>query len=231
MSCGRKCRSVKVGTHPDVGNERLMHTRVAATVGRAHAVSLVDPSVPAGVSRGCGLPRPPTRSSRARRSAVRRAAMTGPGRPHARPADVRLVPPADLGHLGHGARPDPNPVLTCVPRGVPGRDDAGHECRRARPPVGVARHATDWLLLPKMRRAMVATLAEPLTGTVEADEAWFGGRREAEKRRRRYGVSALMVLALAEAQDGQVRLVRSTTTGPRRSWMRSERTSPPAHQS
>lgn len=74
--------------------------------------------------------------------------------------------------------------------------------------LGIERHATAWLLLSKMRRAMAATLTEPLTGAVEADEAWFGGPQDAEKRRRD-GVSALMVLALAEARkDGRVRLVR-----------------------
>jgi len=41
--------------------------------------------------------------------------------------------------------------------------------------LGIERHATAWLLLSKMRRAMAATLTDPLTGTVEADEAWFGG--------------------------------------------------------
>ena len=74
--------------------------------------------------------------------------------------------------------------------------------------LGISRRETAWLLLAKMRRAMATTLTEPLTGVVEADEAWFGGPQDAEKRAR-WGKSALMVLALAEARPGgRCRLVR-----------------------
>lgn len=52
--------------------------------------------------------------------------------------------------------------------------------------LGIERHGTAWLLLAKIRRAMATALTEPLTGVVEADEAWFGGPQDAEKRRR-YG--------------------------------------------
>lgn len=81
--------------------------------------------------------------------------------------------------------------------------------------LGIDRHKTAWLLLAKLRRAMATALTDPLTGTIEADEAWFGGPQERAKQRK-YGRWALMVLALAEARkDGRVRLVRigdNTTT-------------------
>lgn len=74
--------------------------------------------------------------------------------------------------------------------------------------LGIERPGTAWLLLAKIRRAMATALTEPLTGVVEADEAWFGGPQDAEKRRT-YGRTARMVLALAEARPkGRVRLVR-----------------------
>lgn len=74
--------------------------------------------------------------------------------------------------------------------------------------LGIARHGTAWLLLSKLRRAMTTALTEPLSGMVEADEAWFGGPQDAEKRRK-WGRSALLVLALAEARPkGRVRFVR-----------------------
>ncbi len=74
--------------------------------------------------------------------------------------------------------------------------------------TGISRRATAWLLLSRTRRAMLAALAEPLTGEVEASEAWFGGPQKREKRRKQ-GNRALMVLALAEARPaGRCRLVR-----------------------
>lgn len=74
--------------------------------------------------------------------------------------------------------------------------------------TGITRRATAWLLLSKMRRAMMTTLTEPLSGEVEADEAWFGGPQDREKRRK-WGRSAQMVLALAEARSGgRCRLLR-----------------------
>lgn len=60
--------------------------------------------------------------------------------------------------------------------------------------------------MPSPWRASSAS-PEPLTGVVEADEAWYGGPQDREKRRK-YGRSSLMVLALAEARkDGRCRLV------------------------
>ncbi len=74
--------------------------------------------------------------------------------------------------------------------------------------IGIERPGTSWLLLSKIRRAMATALTDRLTGIIEADEAWFGGPQDAEKRRK-FGRSARMVLALAEARPkGRVRLVR-----------------------
>jgi len=42
--------------------------------------------------------------------------------------------------------------------------------------LGIARYETAWTILHKLRRAMVAPEREPLTGEVEVDEGYLGGR-------------------------------------------------------
>ena len=49
--------------------------------------------------------------------------------------------------------------------------------------LGLSRYETAWLMLQKLRRAMVAPEREPLRGEVEVDEGFVGGRRSARRRR------------------------------------------------
>jgi transposase-like protein len=42
--------------------------------------------------------------------------------------------------------------------------------------LGITRYETAWMILHKLRRAMVAPEREPLTGEVEVDEGFLGGR-------------------------------------------------------
>ncbi len=42
--------------------------------------------------------------------------------------------------------------------------------------LGISRYETAWTILHKLRRAMVAPEREPLTGEVEVDEGFLGGR-------------------------------------------------------
>ena len=42
--------------------------------------------------------------------------------------------------------------------------------------LGLSRYETAWTILHKLRRAMVAPEREPLTGEVEVDEGYLGGR-------------------------------------------------------
>jgi ribosomal protein L37AE/L43A len=44
--------------------------------------------------------------------------------------------------------------------------------------LGIARYDTAWLILHKLRRAMVAPEREPLTGRVEVDDFYVGGIEE-----------------------------------------------------
>jgi transposase-like protein len=43
--------------------------------------------------------------------------------------------------------------------------------------LGIPRYETSWLLLHKLRRAMVDPDRSRLAGTVEVDEAWVGGKQ------------------------------------------------------
>lgn len=60
--------------------------------------------------------------------------------------------------------------------------------------LGLSRYETAWLLLHKLRRAMVDPDRPRLSGTVEVDEAWVGGAQAGHKGgRQRKNRKALMV--------------------------------------
>src|SRR5207248_11526885 len=43
--------------------------------------------------------------------------------------------------------------------------------------LGLPRYETAWMMLHKLRRAMVSTTREPLRGEVEVDDTWIGGEQ------------------------------------------------------
>jgi len=43
--------------------------------------------------------------------------------------------------------------------------------------LGLSRYVTAWMMLHKLRRAMVNTTREPLRGEIEVDETWIGGEQ------------------------------------------------------
>ena len=47
--------------------------------------------------------------------------------------------------------------------------------------LGLSRYETAWLILQNLRRAMVSPEREPLTGEVEVDEGFIGGRDPARR--------------------------------------------------
>ena len=49
--------------------------------------------------------------------------------------------------------------------------------------LGLSRYETAWLILQKLRRAMVAPEREPLSDEVEIDECWIGGVDQGQKGR------------------------------------------------
>jgi hypothetical protein len=72
--------------------------------------------------------------------------------------------------------------------------------------LGLARYETAWLILQKLRRAMVAPEREPLKGEVEVDEFFLGGEEEGLKGGRQRGSKALCGIAIEVRGQGSGRL-------------------------
>jgi transposase-like protein len=65
--------------------------------------------------------------------------------------------------------------------------------------LGVRRYETAWMLLHKLRRAMVTATREPLYGDVEIDDTWVGGEQPGLRgSRQRRGRKAAIVLVAVE---------------------------------
>jgi transposase-like protein len=72
--------------------------------------------------------------------------------------------------------------------------------------LGLSRYETAWLILQKLRRAMVAPERTPLTGEVEIDEFWLGGYEQGLKGSRQHGKKALVGAAIEVRGAGSGRL-------------------------
>jgi len=76
--------------------------------------------------------------------------------------------------------------------------------------LGLRRYETAWMLLHKLRRAMVNAAREPLHGDVEIDDTWIGGPQAGLRGSRQLkGRRAALVLAAVEkrgTKSGRVRL-------------------------
>lgn len=72
--------------------------------------------------------------------------------------------------------------------------------------LGLSRYETAWLILQKLRRALVAPEREPLKGEVEVDEFFLGGLEEGQKGGRQRGKKALCGIAIEVRGQGSGRL-------------------------
>ena len=76
--------------------------------------------------------------------------------------------------------------------------------------LGITRYETAWMILHKLRRAMVSYSRDPLWGEVEVDETWIGGTQAGLKGSRQLrGRKAALVLAAVERRGrgtGRVRM-------------------------
>ena len=72
--------------------------------------------------------------------------------------------------------------------------------------LGLSRYETAWLILQKLRRAMVAPEREPLRGEVEIDEFFLGGLEEGRRGGRQRGAKALCGVAIEARGQGSGRL-------------------------
>jgi hypothetical protein len=71
----------------------------------------------------------------------------------------------------------------------------------------LSRYETAWLMLQKLRRAMVAPEREPLHGEVEVDEGFVGGRNQ-ERRSGRDRIGKRLVVAAVEVLGAASRVIR-----------------------
>lgn len=85
--------------------------------------------------------------------------------------------------------------------------------------LGISRYETAWLILQKLRRAMVAPEREPLRGEVEVDETLVGGHHEGRRGGRQRDGNKTLVGVIVEARgqgSGRLRLhVLPTPARPR----------------
>ena len=80
--------------------------------------------------------------------------------------------------------------------------------------LGLRRYETAWMLLHKLRRAMVNVAREPLHGDVEIDDTWVGGPQPGLRGSRQLkGRKAAIVLVAAEKRgrgSGRVRMAMAS---------------------
>lgn len=75
--------------------------------------------------------------------------------------------------------------------------------------LGLRRYETAWMLLHKLRRAMVNTAREPLRGDVEMDDTWVGGPQPGLRGSRQLkGRKAAIVLVAVEKRGGASNRIR-----------------------
>jgi hypothetical protein len=72
--------------------------------------------------------------------------------------------------------------------------------------LGIGRYETAWLILHKLRRAMVAPERGLLTGAAEVDEAFMGGRNPARRGGRDLTGKALVAVAVEVRGAGSKRI-------------------------
>jgi transposase-like protein len=76
--------------------------------------------------------------------------------------------------------------------------------------LGLSRYETAWLMLQKLRRAMVAPEREPLRREIEVDEFFLGGYEEGLRGSRQRGKKALCGVAVEVRGQGSGRLRLAT---------------------
>ena len=77
--------------------------------------------------------------------------------------------------------------------------------------LGLRRYETAWMMLHKLRRAMVNAAREPLHGEVEIDDTWIGGPQPGIKGSRplkdRRAIPILVAVERRDDRSGRIRMV------------------------
>ncbi len=149
-----------------------------------------------------GLPGPVSLAGRLLPSPVRR----GPGVPTGGASVVarRCLSSSGVADVGHRAAQHEDAARDLV---LGGLSDDDRQTRRLGPAApaaaGPSRYETAWMLLHKLRRAMVNAAREPLRGEVEADDTWVGGPQPGLRGSRQLkGRKAALVVVAVENRGG-----------------------------
>jgi transposase-like protein len=77
--------------------------------------------------------------------------------------------------------------------------------------LGLRRYETAWMMLHKLRRAMVNAAREPLHGDIELDDTWIGGPQAgisgSRQMRDRRAVPVLVAVEQRDDRSGRIRLL------------------------
>lgn len=120
------------------------------------------------------------------------------------PVGVLRLPSADLGDGRHGTR-TPLRVWFWAAYLV-ATHHPGISAKQLQRQLGLSRYETAWLILQKLRRAMVAPERQPLRGEVEIDEFLLGGVEPGQRGGRQRGQKALCGIAIEARGQGSGRL-------------------------
>jgi len=70
--------------------------------------------------------------------------------------------------------------------------------------LGLSRYETAWMMLHKLRRAMVSTTRDPLHGEVEVDDTWIGGEQAGLRGSRQLKNRRAALVLVAVEKSGKV---------------------------
>jgi transposase-like protein len=121
-------------------------------------------------------------------------------------AECRLQTSVTAGTVMHGTR---TPLRTWFWAAyLVATHHPGISAKQLQRQLGLSRYETAWLILQKLRRAMVAPERGPLKGEVEVDEFFIGGPEEGLRGGRQRGKKVLVGIAIEVrgAGSGRVRL-------------------------
>jgi hypothetical protein len=121
-------------------------------------------------------------------------------------AECRLQTSVTAGTVMHGTR---TPLRTWFWAAyLVASHHPGISAKQLQRQLGLSRYETAWLILQKLRRAMVAPERGPLKGEVEVDEFFIGGPEEGLRGGRQRGTKVLVGIAIEVrgAGSGRVRL-------------------------
>ncbi len=119
-------------------------------------------------------------------------------------AECRLQTSVTAGTVMHGMR---TPLRTWFWAAyLVATHHPGISAKQLQRQLGLSRYETAWLILQKLRRAMVAPEREPLKGEVEVDEFFIGGLEEGLRGGRQRGKKVLAGIAIEVRGGGSGRV-------------------------